>query len=286
MATKYEKQIEKLLAHVKKLHALVEERTQQLQYWQGYSKKLREERSRLQKGMLGAVRQALGEVTERFNQLKEENKRLRAHAIHQTQLNELAQQNLRNQLQYAMMRIDELAAERKNWRVELQSRSQAIFAQEDRVRQFETQYHEQRKQLQQLEERLRDSEHQIAMQQEQWQELRTERDLLSTRLEETEAELLNTQKKLKATNSKRTKEAVESLASQQNSVEREMSTMRDLVAKLQKETDELRSEIQNNHETIDEQERFIALLKDGKPVNIKSVKRKKEEEKENKSENA
>lgn len=280
MATKYEKQIEKLLAHVKKLHVLVEERAQQLQYWQGYAKKLREERSRLQKGMLAAVRKALAEVAKRFSLLKEENHRLRAHAAHQTQLNELSQQNLRNQLQYAMLRIDELANERKSWRSELQARQQRIFTMEDQVKFLEGQLSEQRKIASELEERSRSDENQIAMQQEQWQELIVQREELSSRLGASESELLATQRKLKNTASKR----VENIASQQNSVEREMSTLSDLVNRLQRETEELKNEILHNQSTITEQERFIALLKDGKPVNIKSVKRKKEEE-ENKSEN-
>jgi chromosome segregation ATPase len=275
MATKYEKQIEKLLAHVKKLHQLIEERTQQLQYWQGYSKKLREERLKLQQNMLMGVRAALGEVVSRFHELKEENKRLRAAAEHQAQLNELSQQNLKNQLKYALMRIDELAAERKSWRLELQSRQQSLMAMEQRVGQLEAQLRGQTDQFQKTEERSRDFERQIELQQQQWQDLVAQRDTLTAQLEAAEAELAATQKKLKKTADRK-----------ENSVEREMSHMRDLVARLQQQTEDLQQEIATSHETISEQERFIALLRDGKPVNFKSVRRQKEnEEKENQREN-
>lgn len=275
MATKYEKQIEKLLAHVKKLHQLIEERTQQLQYWQGYSKKLREERQRLQQNMLLAVRSTLGEVVGRFHELKAENKRLRAAVEHQAQLNEMAQQNLKNQFKYALSRIDELAAERKSWRMELQARQQTLISYEDRIKQLETQLSSYKDRSQKVEERSHDFERQIELQQQQWQELVAQRDALTARLETVEAELVATQKKLKKTADRK-----------ETSVEREMSHLTDLVARLQQQTEELQQEVATSHETISEQERFIALLHDGKPVNFKSVRRQKEnEEKENQREN-
>ena len=88
MSTRYEQQIEKLVAYVRKLNQTVEERNQQLHYWQGYARKLRDERQRLGQSMLGQVRRVLADVAARYRDASTEVSRLRQYveslrALHQ-----------------------------------------------------------------------------------------------------------------------------------------------------------------------------------------------------------
>ena len=58
----------------------------------------------------------------------------------------------------------------------------------------------------------------------------------------------------------------EMLASQQTSMGREVDHLRALVVSMQEQTEALRTEVTRSHETIETQERFIAVLRgDGKP---------------------
>lgn len=277
MATKYEKQLEKLLAHVKSLHALIEERSQQLKYWQGYASKLREERQRLAGVMIGAARKVLTDVSERYQALRVENQKLTQYVAHQDQLHQKAVMQLKSQLQYALSRIDDLSLERKQWRVGMQQRQQQIWKNQellevtqhqlgDRIQELEKALETERARTKSLTERLGTSERQIEIQQIQWQELVTHKDLLGTRLEETEHALEIAQRTLS-----------ETLASQQSSMGREVDNLRALVISLQRQTESLHAEIANNQETIENQERFIAVLKGDKNSNIRSVSDRKKE---------
>lgn len=277
MATKYEKQLEKLLAHVKSLHALIEERSQQLKYWQGYASKLREERQRLAGVMIGAARKVLTDVSERYQALRVENQKLKQYVAHQDQLHQKAVMQLKSQLQYALSRIDDLSLERKQWRVGMQQRQQQIWKNQellevtqhqlgDRIQDLEKALEAERARTKSLTERLATSERQIEIQQVQWQELVTQKDFLGTRLEETEHALEIAQRTLS-----------ETLASQQSSMGREVDNLRALVISLQRQTESLHAEIANNQETIENQERFIAVLKGDKNSNIRSVSDRKKE---------
>lgn len=271
MATKYEKQIEKLLAHVKNLHALVEERSQQLKYWQGYAGKLREERQRLAGVMIAAARAVLGQVAERYKALREENRKLKTYVEHQDQLHQKSVFQLKNQLQYALSRIDDLSMERKQWRVGMQQRQQQIWKSQelleatqqqlgDRVKDLEAALEAERSRNKNVHERLATAERQIEIQQVQWQELLVQKDALAARLAETDAALEIAQRTLS-----------ETLASQQSSMGREVDNLRALVVSLQRQTESLHSEIASNQDTIEKQERFIAVLKGDKNPNIRSL---------------
>ncbi|HEY9898631.1 MAG TPA: hypothetical protein V6D00_05570 [Pantanalinema sp.] len=271
MATKYEKQIEKLLAHVKNLHALVEERSQQLKYWQGYAGKLREERQRLAGVMIAAARTVLGQVAERYKTLREENRKLKTYVEHQDQLHQKSTFQLKNQLQYALSRIDDLSMERKQWRVGMQQRQQQIWKTQeqlettqqqlgDRIKDLEAALEAERSRNKNVHERLATAERQIEIQQVQWQELLSQKDALASRLAETEAALEIAQRTLS-----------ETLASQQSSMGREVDNLRALVVSLQRQTESLHSEIASNQDTIEKQERFIAVLKGDKNPNIRSL---------------
>jgi chromosome segregation ATPase len=271
MATKFEKQIEKLLAHVKNLHQLVDERTQQLKYWQGYAGKLREERQRLATVMVTAARKVLTEVSQRYQALREENRKLKTYIEHQDQLHQKTLFQLKNQLQYALSRIDDLSLERKQWRIGMQQRQQQIWKGQEVLESTQTQLEQQIKGLEEalsseraktknLGERLETAERQIEIQQVQWQELLAQKDALATRLEETNLALEIAQRTLS-----------ETLASQQSSMGREVDNLRALVISLQRQTESLHAEIALNQETIEKQERFIAVLKGDKNPNIRSV---------------
>lgn len=271
MATKYEKQLEKLLAHVKSLHRLIEERSQQLKYWQGYAGKLREERQRLASVMISAARKVLSDVASRYQALREENTKLRNYIEHQNQLHQKATFQLKTQLQYALSRIDDLSLERKQWRTGMQQRAQQVWkvqeqlenTQAEMVRQIaelEATLATERAQTKSLADRLETAEQQIEIQQVQWQELLAQKDSLESRLEETSHALEIAQRTLS-----------ESLSSQQSSMGREVDNLRALVISLQRQTESLHAEISLNQETIEKQERFIAVLKGDKPSNIRSV---------------
>lgn len=276
MATKYEKQIEKLLGHVKQLHQLIEERTQQLKYWQGYANKLREERQRLSSGLLAAARKTFSEVASRYQALRAENGKLRKHIEHLNQLQQKQEFQIKTQLQYALGRIDDLSIERKHWRTTVQHKQQQIWKAQEQLEDAEKRFAAELAALQQeldqeqtraraLSERLETAERQIEMQQVQWQELLAEKQGLLVKLEETEAALAIAQKTLS-----------ETLASQQSSVGREVDALRQMVVSLQRQTETLHAELAENQETIDKQERFIAVLKgDGSKPSIRAIGEKK-----------
>lgn len=276
MATKYEKQIEKLLGHVKQLHQLIEERTQQLKYWQGYANKLREERQRLSSGLLAAARKTLTEVANRYQALKAENGKLRKHIEHLNQLQQKQEFQLKTQLQYALGRIDDLSIERKHWRTTVQHKQQQIWKAQEQLQEAEKRFAAELQALQEqldqeqarnktLSDRLETAERQIEMQQVQWQDLLAEKQALMEKLSETESALAIAQKTLS-----------ETLASQQSSVGREVDALRQMVVSLQRQTEALQAELAENQATIDKQERFIAVLKaDGSKPNIRSISEKK-----------
>jgi len=276
MATKYEKQIEKLLGHVKQLHQLIEERTQQLKYWQGYANKLREERQRLSSGLLAAARKTFSEVATRYQALRAENGKLRKHIEHLHQLQQKQEFQLKTQLQYALGRIDDLSIERKHWRTTVQHKQQKIWKAQEQLQEAEQRFAAELQMLQQqldqeqartrsLSDRLETAERQIEIQQVQWQDLLTEKQGLLVKLEETESALAIAQKTLS-----------ETLASQQTSVGREVDALRQMVVSLQRQTETLHAELAENQETIDKQERFIAVLKgDGSKPNIRPIADKK-----------
>lgn len=271
MATKYEKQLEKLLAHVKSLHRLIEERSQQLKYWQGYAGKLREERQKLASVMISAARKVLSDVASRYQELREENRKLRTYIDHQNQLHQKSVFQLKTQLQYALSRIDDLSLERKQWRTGMQQRAQQVWkAQEQlettqqqlgqQIAELEASLASERAQVKSLSERLETAEQQIEIQQVQWQELLAQKDTLASRLESTTHALEIAQRTLS-----------ETLSSQQTSMGRDVDNLRALVISLQRQTESLHAEISLNQETIEKQERFIAVLKSDKGSNIRSV---------------
>ncbi|GEM_PF-1205313 len=272
MATKYEKQIEKLLGHVKQLHQLIEERTQQLKYWQGYANKLREERQRLSSGLLAAARKTFTEVAARYQALRAENGKLRKHIEHLHQLQQKQEFQLKTQLQYALGRIDDLSIERKHWRTTVQHKQQQIWKAQEQLQGAEQRFSSELQALQQqldfeqsksrtLGERLETAERQIEMQQVQWQELLVEKQTLLGRLEETDSALAIAQKTLS-----------EALAGQQTSVGREVDALRQMVVSLQRQTENLHAELAENQDTIDKQDRFIAVLKgDGSKPSIRPI---------------
>lgn len=271
MATKYEKQLEKLLAHVKSLHALIDERSQQLKYWQGYAGKLREERQRLASVMIAAARKVLSEVALKYRALREENQKLKTYVEHQEQLHQKSLFQLKSQLQYALSRIDDLSLERKQWRVGMQQRQQQIWKTQEqfeatqkdlgaKIADLEKALESERTRTRSLTDRIETAERQIEIQQEQWQDLLGQKDALVSRLQETEHALEIAQRTLS-----------ETLASQQSSMGRDVDNLRDLVISLQRQTESLHAEIANNQDTIEKQERFIAVLKGDKNPNIRSV---------------
>ena len=277
MATKYEKQIEKLLAHVKSLHRLIEERSQQLKYWQGYAGKLREERQRLASVMIAASRKVLSEVAHRYQQVREENAKLRAYVEQQNQFHQKTVYQLKTQLQYALSRIDDLSLERKQWRTGIQQRQQQVWKAQEQLENVQKQMNQQiteleatlakeRAQTKSLAERLETAEQQIEIQQIQWQELLAQKDALAHRLEETALALEIAQRTLS-----------ETLSSQQSSMGREVDNLRALVISLQRQTESLHAEISLNQETIEKQERFIAVLKGDKNPNIRSLTERKQQ---------
>lgn len=271
MATKYEKQLEKLLAHVKSLHALIDERSQQLKYWQGYAGKLREERQRLASVMIAAARKVLSEVALKYRALREENQKLKTYVEHQEQLHQKSTFQLKNQLQYALSRIDDLSLERKQWRVGMQQRQQQIWKSQElleatqrdltgKLLELEQALEAERQRTRSLTDRLETAERQIEIQQEQWQDLLGQKEALAVRLQETEHALEIAQRTLS-----------ETLASQQSSMGRDVDNLRALVISLQRQTESLHAEIATNQETIEKQERFIAVLKGDKNPNIRSM---------------
>ncbi len=266
MASRYEKQIEKLLQHVKRLHGLIEERGQQLKYWQSYANKLREERQRLVSAMVTAIRPIMSDVARRHRAIREENLRLAQYIKNQESLHEKQNLQLKAQLQYALGRIDDLSLERRQWRVGIQQRQQQIWSGQERLDQLERElatrttrltgsFESERKRARELEERLAIAEQQIEIQHLQWQDLVRERDDLSKRLESSERALEIAQRTLS-----------DMLTSQQTSMGREVDHLRALVVSLQEQTESLRTEVSRSHETIETQERFIAVLRgEGKP---------------------
>lgn len=277
MATKYEKQLEKLLAHVKSLHALIDERSQQLKYWQGYAGKLREERQRLASVMIAAARKVLSEVAQKYRALREENQKLKTYVEHQEQLHQKSLFQLKSQLQYALSRIDDLSLERKQWRVGMQQRQQQIWKTQEqfeatqkdlgaKIADLEKALESERVRTRSLTDRIETAERQIEIQQEQWQDLLGQKEALVARLQETEHALEIAQRTLS-----------ETLASQQSSMGRDVDNLRDLVISLQRQTESLHAEIANNQDTIEKQERFIAVLKGDKNPSIRSMSDRKKD---------
>jgi chromosome segregation ATPase len=103
---------------------------------------------------------------------------------------------------------------------------------------------------------------QVAIQEAQWHELVSNHEATASRLAETERHLERAQSTL-----------AETLASQTLSTAREVDDLRALVVSLQHQTEALRTEIQSSAQAMENQERFIALLKQGEKPTIHRVPR-------------
>ncbi|MBU6427855.1 MAG: hypothetical protein KGR26_02475, partial [Cyanobacteria bacterium REEB65] len=209
-----------------------------------YSRKLREERQRLASAMIQQVRRVLDEAAQRYRQARAEIAKQRDYIDHFGQLAQRKEITLGNQLRFALARIDDLSLERKAMRQELG---------------------EQRRQIWDLEARLRDisdQEAELAALRAQWQEMIQTNTALANRLEQTEAALDKAQSALGDT-----------LAKQTLSTAREVDDLRSLVVSLQLQTEALRSEIATHQEAMQNQERFIALLKQGDRPSVRPFKR-------------
>lgn len=271
MSTRYEKQIEKLVAYVKRLNQTVEERNQQLHYWQGYARKLREERQRLATAMMNQVRRILGDVAARYQRAREEIGKQQDYIEHFADLARRKEIALQNQLRYALSRIDDLSLERKAARQELAEYKRRVWEAEaianelkggesSRIRELEAALEAALASNRQLASELRAIHEQVAIQEAQWSELVRNHEATVARLAETEAHLDRAQNTL-----------AETLASQTLSTAREVDDLRALVVSLQQQTEALRAEIHSSQEAMDKQERFIALLKQGERPQIHRV---------------
>lgn len=271
MATKYEKKIQQLMGHVKQLHQLIEERTQQLHYWQGYAKQVRQERQRLGEGMLAQFRQALAEVAERYRYLQESNQKLLDYTEHRAMLADRTQLTLRNQLQYALSRIDELSLERKQARQEAADRYHALLETNRQLteekdllaanqQEIQARLAAQQSDQHALRDQLDALQRQIEIQQEQWQQVVAQRDGLATKLEETENALAIAQRTV-----------AEGMGAQQSNIGRDVSDLRSLVVSLQKQTEHLREEVSAYQDELAKKDRFIALLKEDRSASIRTI---------------
>lgn len=271
MSTRYEKQIEKLVAYVKRLNQTVEERNQQLHYWQGYARKLREERQRLATAMMNQVRKVLGDVATKYQRAREEIGKQQDYIEHFADLSRRKEIALQNQLRYALSRIDDLSLERKAARHELAEYKRRVWEAEAvahdlqggesaKLRELEAALEAALASNRQLASELRAIHEQVAIQEAQWAELVRNHEATALRLAETEAHLDRAQNTL-----------AETLASQTLSTAREVDDLRALVVSLQQQTEALRTEIHSSQEAMDKQERFIALLKQGEKPQVHRV---------------
>lgn len=119
MSSPYDQQIKQLVDHIQALNQAVHERDRVILQWQQTSRAVQEERARFARQVVDAVKASLARLADRFAGVREENRRLRAYADHQRQLQEVVARDLQGQLRYALARIDELAGERLSWRAEL-----------------------------------------------------------------------------------------------------------------------------------------------------------------------
>ncbi len=276
MSTRYEKQIEKLVAYVKRLNQTVEERNQQLHYWQGYARKLREERQRLATAMMNQVRRVLGDVAAKYQRAREEIQKQKDYIDHFADLSRRKEIALQNQLRYALSRIDDLSLERKASRHELAEFKRRVWEAESisgqlqggestRIKELEAALEAALASNRHLATELRTIHEQVAIQEAQWAELVRNHEATGSRLAETEAHLDRAQTTL-----------AETLASQTLSTAREVDDLRALVVSLQHQTEALRTEIHSSQEAMDKQERFIALLKQGEKPQIRRVPQREE----------
>ncbi len=273
MSTRYEKQIERLVAYVKRLNQTVEERNQQLHYWQGYARKLREERQRLGSAMIGQVHHVLKEAASRYQEARLEIGRQRDYIDHSSQLAQRKDVVLQNQLQYALSRIDDLSLERKAMRQEMGEFKRRAWQAEDRLKDLEGGKDERVLELEAALESALTSNRQLAgdmaafqeqlgIQEAQWQEMMRTNQALSSRLVQAETALEQAQSALAGT-----------LANQTLSTAREVDDLRSLVVSLQRQTEALRAEIATHQEVVQNQERFVALLKQGEKPSIRPLRR-------------
>lgn len=271
MSTRYEKQIDKLVAYVKRLNQTVEERNQQLHYWQGYARKLREERQRLASAMMAQVKRILTEVSGRYQDARKEIGKQQDYIDHFGMLAKRKEIALQNQLRYALSRIDDLSLERKAWRQELSDMRRRTWDAEavaselkdgdsSRVRDMESALDAALVSNRQLAGELRAIHEQVAIQEEQWHELMRRHETTVDRLVENEAALDKARGTLSDT-----------LASQTLSTAREVDDLRALVVSLQHQTESLRSEIADSQQALESQERFIALLKPGEKPRVHKI---------------
>ncbi|MBM3259920.1 MAG: hypothetical protein FJY99_09260 [Candidatus Sericytochromatia bacterium] len=270
MSTRYEQQIEKLVAYVRKINQTVEERNQQLHYWQGYARKLRDERQRLGQSMLGQVRRVLADVAARYRDASTEVTRLRHYVESLRALHQRREINLRNQLDYAMARIDDLSLERRQVRDELTAlRRQAqpapqaadpagaaeLVALKDEAQKL-------RSENRRLAGELDAIHQQGAIQERQWQDLMQRYETTIARLAQTEEALDKARHGLG-----------EVLANQTISTAREVDDLRSLVISLQHQTADLREQLADSQDAMDQQERFIALLKPGMKPQVRPLRK-------------
>lgn len=273
MSTRYEKQIERLVAYVKRLNQTVEERNQQLHYWQGYARKLREERQRLASAMIAQVKMVLDEAAQRYQQAKQEIDKQRNYIDHAAQLSQRKEIVLQNQLQYALSRIDDLSLERRATRQEMGEYKRRAWDAEARLKSLEDgesgRVHELESALEsalasnrQLAADLAAIQEQVGLQESQWQEMMRTNEALVDRLSQTEFALESARSSL-----------ADTLASQTLSTAREVDDLRSLVVSLQHQTETLRTEIATHQEAMQNQERFVALLKQGDRPQIRPLRR-------------
>ncbi|MEB3238118.1 MAG: hypothetical protein VKO64_10910 [Candidatus Sericytochromatia bacterium] len=271
MSTRYEQQIEKLVAYVKKLNQTVEERNQQLHYWQGYARKLRDERQRLGQSMLGQVRRVLADVAARYRDASTEVTRLRQYVESLRALHQRREINLRNQLDYAMARIDDLSLERRQVRDELTAlrrqgkpsvEAVAPARDDGELAALQDEARKLRAENGRLAGELDAIHQQVAIQERQWQDLMQRYETTIARLAQTEEALDKARHGLG-----------EVLASQTLSTAREVDDLRSLVISLQHQTADLREQLADSQDAMDQQERFIALLKPGMKPQVRPLRK-------------
>ncbi|MBI6546020.1 MAG: hypothetical protein HY692_04450, partial [Cyanobacteria bacterium NC_groundwater_1444_Ag_S-0.65um_54_12] len=182
MPTSYEVQLAKLVAYVKRLNQLVEERNQQLHYWQGYARSLREERQRLGVIIMGQIKRALGEVAGRYQEVNSRIAKQHQHLEHSGQLAKRKEITWQNRISYALSRIEDLSLERKAVRQELAEYKRRTWEAEAAARQLREEGASKISELEtalatafatnrQLMAELEDSQEQLAIQERQWQDL-------------------------------------------------------------------------------------------------------------------
>jgi chromosome segregation ATPase len=130
MANVYDQQIKKLLVHIRALNQALQARNIQIRQWQQIATAVQTDRANLAKALMAQLRQVLRSVSERFGDLREENRKLRNYIDHQQRLHESVSRDLQGQLQYALSRINDMAQERSAWRQEVDTTRQGAFKQQ------------------------------------------------------------------------------------------------------------------------------------------------------------